>query len=75
MAPSVLSRLGVALNSAPSLEMEDAMWTSGSAESGAIVSVLPKPDPPTTMIHTGSSDPMIKFTVTAARTVRNGTRS
>jgi hypothetical protein len=27
--------------------MEDAMWTSGSAESGAIVSVLPKPDPPT----------------------------
>jgi hypothetical protein len=67
--------LGVALNSAPSLDMEDAMWTSDSAESGAIVSVLPKPDPPTTMIHTGSSDSLIKFAVTAARTVRRGTRS
>ena len=55
--------------------MEDAMWTNGSAASGAIVSVLPEPDPPTTMIHTGSFDPMIKFAVTAARTVRRGTRS
>jgi hypothetical protein len=39
------------------------------------LSVLPNPEPPTTMIHTGSSDAMIKFAVTAAASVNPHWRS
>jgi hypothetical protein len=75
VAPSVFSRFGVSLNSAPSLEIEDAIWTCGSDAIGAIVSVLPKPEPPTTISHTGSSDSMIRFATQTASAVRIGTRS